>query len=700
MGQGLKRGVIYLALFLLCILSANIGQAQSVTDHAKIAPPPDWVELQDSPPGEFEAASRLKIAYRLTSFQKRVGKTEQERYRHFIMDLLTTGAVEDNGTISIGFDPGYQSIIFHHIHVVRDGIVSDRLDFDDFEIFRTETDRDKLIYNGRLTLSLSLTDLRAGDKLDYSYTVSGKNPGLGEGFFQSQIQEYASPEQRIHSILRVEDGLPVYTKLHLGAVEPRITRQDNGVTIVSYIRDDVPAFVADDDVPKWSYSYPIQEISSYDNWSDVGNVFAPYYIRSQSDEIKRIAADIRAETADAGAQARAALDYVQRNIRYLGLEMGQSGYKPRAPDLVLDRKFGDCKDVTLLLLSLLQELGVSADPMLVSTDELGGVFDALPNHAAFDHVVVLANIADQFYVMDPTRSPQLGDIDHYAQDAYGRGLLLREDNSAVIDLPDSLPEWTKDFTDSFDLISDPDTITFTNVLKYVGEQADSTVDWVNGDGMAAVEKALLDYYRDIYPTIEVAEEMQLITDEEKAIATLKTGFKIPEAWTENAEENRKTFRASPYELRADFPKFNGADRVTDFALEYPVRTRHTVEYLANDDYDFDDDKYEFEGEAFSYLELNEWNKDGNTIYRETYSYRTKKDHINLADVKTDMAAINKARDRMGMTVYTSLNPNADNASISGDWEIPQSLKGAISILLLAILAFMLRLIFRKPQVDS
>lgn len=696
MGQGRLRGILKIAIVISAFLSVGFAHAQTIEEHVRVAPPPDWVDVQDRPEGEFEAAARLKLAWRLSSFQDRVSKTERERYRRFVVDLLTSGAVEDEGTISLSFDPEYQNIRLHHINVIRDGEISERLDLDKFEIFRSETDRDKLIFNGRLTISHNLTDLQAGDTLDYAYTIAGKNPALGEGYFDTQTQEYSSPQDKIYATLLIEDDLPVHTMTHVGAAEPVRETLPGGVTRVSYVRDNVPAFAADDDVPSWLYAYPLHEVSSYESWSEVGELFAPYYARSRSDEIKAIAETIRAEHDTVEAQAREALDYVQRNIRYLAISMGVGGYQPRPPDLVLERRFGDCKDVTLLLLSLLQELGFTADPMLVDTKERGGVFEALPNYVAFDHVVVLASLGEKIYVMDATRSPQLGDIEHYAQGAYGKGLLLREGASRVVSLPDTMPEWTTDITDHFDLASDPDTVTFTNTLTYFGGEADGTLDWVNEDGLASVEKSLLDYFRDIYPTAEIAEETIFTKDEAKAIASLKTVFTIPDAWTEDKENERRTFWTTPYEVRADMPTFNGADRSLAFALNYPVRTRQRIQLKVDETYSYDNDRFERDEEAFAYAEVNVWDEDA-AVYTETYSFSAKQDHIQMAAFKEDMAFIDKARDRMGMTTQKPLN----SESTENAFEMAAPFKGLIYVGLIAVLAWIGRLIFRrKPAAES
>ena len=77
---------------------------------------------------------------------------------------------------------------------------------------------------------------------------------------------------------------------------------------------------------------------------------------------------IAAEHSDPAGRAAAVLQLVQREIRYLGIEVGAGSHAPCAPALVCQRRFGDGKDKALLMVALLEALGVEAAPALVDTD--------------------------------------------------------------------------------------------------------------------------------------------------------------------------------------------------------------------------------------------------------------------------------------------------------------------------------------------
>ena len=76
--------------------------------------------------------------------------------------------------------------------------------------------------------------------------------------------------------------------------------------------------------------------------------------------------------------------------------------RPRA-DETWTRRFGDCKGKTVLLIALLNELGIEAEPVLVSTVLGDGLDQRLPLLNNFDHVIVRAHVGTQWYWLSRTR---------------------------------------------------------------------------------------------------------------------------------------------------------------------------------------------------------------------------------------------------------------------------------------------------------
>jgi hypothetical protein len=126
-----------------------------------------------------------------------------------------------------------------------------------------------------------------------------------------------------------------------------------------------------------------------------------------------------------------AITFTQNDVRYLGLEMGENSHRPHTPLEVFEKKYGDCKDKTLLLATLLKELGIKTDIALVSTYDKRSLVDFLPTHGLFNHVITKINYNGQSYWIDPTRTQQGADIKTMYQPDYEQALIVDKSTQAL-----------------------------------------------------------------------------------------------------------------------------------------------------------------------------------------------------------------------------------------------------------------------------
>ena len=666
MRRNFGLSILKFVAFCLIFFGGSLeAYAQNIADYISIAPTEPWVEVQPIPSEAFALSADQKLTYKLLSYQYRVSKSDYRYYHRRVVDLQNASAVEENGTITVTFDPSYKKIKFHHIQITNSDGTRDVLNLTDADLFRTETDRDKLLYDGTLQFSLALKGVQVGDRLEYAYTSYGRNPALGDGYFMRHWQAYSTPVQHLFQRAVIDEDMPIHTKRHHEAKAPVKTTSNGQVVFSSSLRD-VAGISGDENSPSWYYGNPAVEISSYGSWPEVGNHFAPYYRLSGKldPDIQAVVDEIQQDTSDPKEQTRQALNYVQENIRYLGLEMGVGGFKPRPSSLVFDRRFGDCKDVTLLLLSMLNALNIEADPVLVHSTERAGFLIGQPHHWAFDHVVVRAEIAGKSYVLDATRGKQLGTLDKLDQGHFQKGLRLREQASEIIDLPHTAYEWRKDFYDEFDITAHDDDILYTLTARYFGEEADSNYEWFLDDGLAEIEKQFHEYFVDLYPSLIIEKPTEVEVDEDEASFTVKAYYRIVDGWEKDEEENEKTIWAVPYELRAGFPVFSGAKRSAPYAIPYPAKNRQILAYKVDEDAAFDEANLPYTTDAFDYREVNRFK---NQLYEEIYTYEAKQEFIAAEDAPEVLSFVNETRDDFGLTIYDAINPGSLDHITEEQW---------------------------------
>lgn len=94
---------------------------------------------------------------------------------------------------------------------------------------------------------------------------------------------------------------------------------------------------------------------------------------------------------------------VQRRIRYVAVELGQSGYQPHSASQVWNAKYGDCKDMSTLLVGMLREAGIQANWVLIGLNSRQWQPDERwAGPLSFDHCIVRAQIGERVYWLDAT----------------------------------------------------------------------------------------------------------------------------------------------------------------------------------------------------------------------------------------------------------------------------------------------------------
>ena len=638
-----------LSFIFVCFTS--FLHAQNIDDYVSIEPAGDWIVSYEVPAPNLKYRPQSGIEYLLADMQVMESGDDRIWYDRFADRLTKRSAIETEATLSIRFDPSFQTLALHHIRIIRDGVASDRIDLAEMQLYRVETERDRLIYNGDLELAYIVPDVRVGDILDYAYSIKGKNPAWGSQFTFGASQQYSVPVGRITNRILIKDGLDHQIKGYANAAEPEITRLD-GFTELKWNADTVAGLDVEEDRPYWNYGYPISKVTSFRDWKAVGTHFSRAYDPKDriTSAITDIANEIKAEHPETKHQLRAALDYVQSNIRYLGIELGAGGYVPRAPDRVLKRRFGDCKDMTLLLLAILSELEIEASPLLVNLDDGHGLEITLPSIGVFDHVIVTAFIDGQQYFLDPTKGKQLGDIDHMEQGDYGKGLVISTNGPGLIDAKGYSPEFNRDFLDVFDVTDPNDMVVLSSKSTYHGDQADSMLAWVEEEGREAVEAAFLSYFEDYYPTIEQYGPFLILTDETTATLTFSSFYKIPDAWDEDTDLAEMQFGAYTGELNSDIPDFVEGARKSDFALQHPKRTKYQINIVQPETWDAEIVEFSISKPAFDYRESRK-RVDG--VVENTFEFESKSHKIEAADFEDTMSSIEEIEERVGVLLWYS-----------------------------------------------
>ncbi|HEX5183743.1 MAG TPA: DUF3857 domain-containing protein [Allosphingosinicella sp.] len=408
------------------------------TDTPRYEPAPSWI-LAAPPIGQ--GASGPLVA--LMDEQTRIANGTVWTYHEIGARAVSADALARMGTLTLNWQPFHGDLIVHRVDIVRDGRHIDVLKAGQkFSVIRREQGLEQLEMNGILTATLQVEGLRVGDVLDVAYSETVDDPALKGGV---QTSALALPEPFKVDFARARliwpDGAPIRWKAYPIGLKPAESDKAGWHELTFALpapkQPDIPA-----DAPKRFQPIPAIEVSSFADWPAVSAVFAPLYrtrgLIAPGSPLAQEVARIRARETDPRKQAAAALALVQDRIRYFADGMNGGNYVPQAPDRTWAAGYGDCKAKTLLLLAILHELGIEAEPVLANIGLGDLVAIRLPAPAAFNHVFVHAKIGGEDLWLDGTgRGSRLEDMGD--PPPFRSVLPVRDGGAGLIQLPARAP---------------------------------------------------------------------------------------------------------------------------------------------------------------------------------------------------------------------------------------------------------------------
>jgi hypothetical protein len=94
--------------------------------------------------------------------------------------------------------------------------------------------------------------------------------------------------------------------------------------------------------------------------------------------------------------------WVQQNIRYVAYIDGYKGFIPAPPAEVFNKRFGDCKGMSVLLQKMLELAGIQAHLAWVGTRDIPYSYEQCPLPTVDNHMVVALDYNNQTLILDAT----------------------------------------------------------------------------------------------------------------------------------------------------------------------------------------------------------------------------------------------------------------------------------------------------------
>ncbi len=418
------------------LLAATATAAQA-SDKPIYAPAPDWVT--PAPAVDLATLADDAPVFLILDRQQRLQDGQVWSYQDTETRAANPEILSQIGTVSLTWSPDKGDLIIHRAEIVRGAEHIDLLKGGDpFTVLRREQQLEQLQLDGMLTATMAVSGLRVGDALRLTYSTTQKDPTLA-GNVQTFAPIVADPFRVRFARERLlwPEGAGLHYKVLGDKIAPVVTRaggyRELVITEPVAKQPDMPG----DAPPRYKRGTAI-EATTFTDWASVSKVMAPLYDTggtiAPDSPLAAEVARIEQATADPARRAMLALQLVQDKVRYLFNGMDNGNYVPQKPAVTWQSRYGDCKAKTMLLLALLHEMKIDAEPVLASSNLGDAVPTRLPMPGAFDHVLVHATIGGRSLWLDGTDiGAQFVDIDDVP--AFANVLPLRAGGADIMPLP-------------------------------------------------------------------------------------------------------------------------------------------------------------------------------------------------------------------------------------------------------------------------
>ena len=223
------------------------------------------------------------------------------------------------------------------------------------------------------------------------------------------------------------------------------------------------------------------------------------------------------KTDDPHLTAAKVSQWIQDNVRYFGVEWGMNSHLPSSPIETYNRRYGDCKDKSVLLIAALNHVGIKAYPALVSSTNGKGLPDEIPSPGSFDHVIITFQVGGADYWVDATSSSQRGSLAKMSFPDLHWGLVIKDNANALTPLIPTQEEQLRGkiiVKKAMNLTEKGSLDTISLESNYIGWQAEYVRRYMSDMGIQRATESHRDYIATYFPEVNSSGQL-LVTDNQE-----------------------------------------------------------------------------------------------------------------------------------------------------------------------------------------
>ena len=356
---------------------------------------------------------------------------------HYVYKVLTAKGVEAWDSLSVGWDPWHEMRPVIRARVIEPDYSEHNLDPSAITEEPTRGGDYKTYSDGK-RLRAPLPAIAPGAVVEEEYLERETEPffapgRVGRSFFGHAL----APVTHSKAVFDAPASLPLHIETHLLPLVYPSRVEANGRVTTTYEIGSLENIEAQDpNLPPDEFVFPEIDYATGASWQSVAAEYSRIVdSRAKPDAVQSIVDGLVAGKTSQREKEAAILDFVDREVRYTGIEFGEAAIVPHNPEETLRLKYGDCKDKATLLVAMLRATGIPAYVALLNAGSRLDVPANLPGMGLFDHAIAYVPGSDPLWIDATDQYARMGQLP--INDQGRHALIARPESTALTITPES-----------------------------------------------------------------------------------------------------------------------------------------------------------------------------------------------------------------------------------------------------------------------
>lgn len=354
--------------------------------------------------------------------------------RYVIYKILTQKGVDNWDNVGVTWEPWHEERPTLRARVIAADQSVHNLDPSTVTDSPAKDDEDKA-YGDRRVVRAPLPAIAPGAIVEEEDRVREAPVISGAGIVRRAYFGRGVPVERSHLELDAPASLSLqYSQALLPDVKPQRTETAGRARVTFDSGPMEPLEDAPPNMPSDIAAYPEITFSTGKSWVQLADAYDKIVNdRIAGADLKPLVVKLTSGKQSRDDKMQTILQYLSREIRYTGVEFDEAAIVPRSPAEVLTRRYGDCKDKSVLLVAMLRAAGIPAYVALLDAGEREDVPATLPGTGLFDHAIVFVPGAPDIWIDATDQYARPGELATMDQGRYA--LVARAGNDSLQRIP-------------------------------------------------------------------------------------------------------------------------------------------------------------------------------------------------------------------------------------------------------------------------